>query len=288
VATKQFVTPPMPVGDTDTQTWSPDNRWYVTTPSCGTISPNAPFACESYSGGTMMLVDATTNTLAGQVPAGPAALYPSFSNDGKKLVYARGAAYGGPLSITGGSLFALDFTANSASPWGGEVQLLASGGENNYYPSYSPDDTWIVFARSQCDAGEGTGACDSYDDPSARVFVMPASGGTPIELARANGTIAGEAPKKLDNSWPKWSPFVGSYKSGDVLWLTFSSVRDYGFRTPVDASNNHVRQLWLVGFDTARARAGQDPSFAPIWLPFQETTTSNHIGQWTEKVVSVN
>ena len=38
VATKAVITPPMPVGDSDTQTWSPDNKFYVTTPQCATIS----------------------------------------------------------------------------------------------------------------------------------------------------------------------------------------------------------------------------------------------------------
>ncbi|AKV01827.1 hypothetical protein AKJ09_08490 [Labilithrix luteola] len=292
VATKQFVTPPAPVGDSDTQTWSPDNRYYVTTPTCSGYNPNDPGlpveqrgACTGYTGGIMTLIDATTNTLVGKLPAGPGSLFPSFSNDGKQLVYARGASSGGPLNLVSASLFTMTFTPGSPPAWGTETPLLASqNGENSYYPSFSPDDAWVVFARSQCAAGEAAANCDTYDDPGARVFVVSAAGGNAIELAKSNGSIAGQPAPKLDNSWPKWSPFKGSYKGGDVFWVTYSTVRDYGFRTPT-VDGNHVRQLWLVGFDIARAKAGQDPSFAPIWLPFQETTTSNHIGQWTEKVV---
>ena len=278
VATKQFVTPAMPIGDSDTQTWSPDNAFYVTTPSCGAIDPNPTVACSTFTGGVLKLIDAKTNTLVNTVPTGTGAMFPSFSNDGKRLVYARGGTYQGPLSILNSSLYTIDFNAPN---WGTEQTLLSSGGENNYYPSFSPDDAWVVFARSACDQGEDTANCNSYDDPSARVTVMPATaGGTAIDLAQANGT------GKLDNSWPKWSPFQGQYKGGGLYWITFSTMRDYGFRT-TDAQGQptHVRQLWLVGFDIARAHAGQDPSFAPVWLPFQDAATSNHIGQWTEKVV---
>jgi WD40-like Beta Propeller Repeat len=278
VATGHVDTPPFPVGDTDTLAWTPDNKYYVTTPSCVSVDPNPPNACVGgYSGGVLTLVDAATNAAVGNVPAGAGAMYPSFSNDGKRLVYARAGKYDGPLSIEASSLFAIDFTAPA---WGAEKSLLASGGENNYHPSFSPDDAWVIFARSTCDAGAPVADCDSYDDPAARVTVLPAAGGAAIDLANANGQ------GKLTNSWPKWSPFKGKYKAGDILWLTFSSARDYGYRTyDTNGQPTHFRQLWVVAFDPARAAAGKDPSFAPVWLPFQDAATSNHIGQWTEKVV---
>ena len=278
VATNQVTTPPFPVGDTDTLAWTPDNKYYVTTPSCAAVDPSPPHACQGYSGGILTLVDATTNTAVGKAPAGAGAMYPAFSTDGKRLVYARGNKYNGPLSIEGSSLFALDFTAPST--WGTEKVLFQSAGENNYHPSFSPDDAWVIFARSTCDAGAPASDCDSYDDPGARAMVVPAAGGAAIDLANANGQ------GKLTNSWPKWSPFTGKYKGGELLWLTFSSSRDYGYRTSdTTGQPTHFRQLWAIAFDPARAKAGKDPSFAPVWLPFQDTATSNHIGQWTEKVI---
>jgi len=278
VATKTVVTPPMPVGDSDTQTWTPDNKYYVTTPACSAYDGAAPHACTTLAGGVMNLVDAATNTLVGAVPVAPGALFPSFANDGKKMVFARGAPYTAPLDVGKSSLFTVDF---NAPKWGTETALLTSSGENNYYPSFSPDDQWVIFSRSRCAPGDPDGDCDSYDDPGARVTVVPAAGGAAIDLASANGT------GKLDNSWPKWSPFKGAYEGGDVFWVTFSTMRDYGYRTyAANGQPTRVRQLWLAGFDIAKAKAGKDPSLAPVWLPFQEYGTSNHIGQWTEKVVT--
>jgi hypothetical protein len=280
VATKQFVSPPMPVGDTDTQAWTPDNKFYVTTPSCATIPANPGDNCNgNYSGGVINLIDATTNTFVSKVPTGPSAMFPHFSNDGKHLVYARGATYIAPLNLTAASLYTIDFDSTTKA-WGTEKTLLASaGGENDYYPNYSSDDEWVLFTRSTCLPGEPQDRCDTYDDVGARAVVVPAAGGAAIDLAKANG--AG----RVDNSWSRWSPFNGTYAGGSILWFTFSTVRDYGLRAVADGAGAHVRQLWIVGFDVAKARAGQDPSFAPVWLPFQDVASSNHIGQWTSKVV---
>jgi hypothetical protein len=43
----------------------------------------------------------------------------------------------------------------------------------------------------------------------------------------------------------------------------------------------------MVGFDPSALANGQDPSFAPFCLPFQDITTSNHIAQWTQEVVGI-
>lgn len=294
VATKQVVTPAYPVGDSDTQTWTPDNKFYVTTPTCATISPTPPGACATNANGVMSLIDAATNAKVGNVPAGAGAMYPSFSNDGKKLVYARGGSFKGPLGIQRSSLFLLDFDASQSSPaWGVEKALLTAGAadyENNYHPSFSPDDQWVLFTRSNCQAGDdpnvadiNANVCDSYNDYTAKTFVIPAAGGTPVEMKRANG----EGRNTV--SWPKWAPFKSTYKGGDVFWYTVSSVRDYGFRALHTRAGANpaggVQQLWLVGFDPKKAQAGADPSFAPVWLPFQDVTSSNHIGQWTEAII---
>jgi hypothetical protein len=296
VATKTFVTPPMPLGDSDTQTWTPDNAFYVTTPSCSTIDPAPPNGCTGISGGTMTLVSAATNTAVGAVPAGAGAMYPSFASNGKKLVYARAGTYKAPLSIQKSSIFWMDFDGSKTPPaWGAEQKLVDSSTgadfENDYHPSFSPDDKWVVFSRSHCFAGDDTASgdinanvCDSYNDYTAQSWVVSAAGGTPVQLAKANGAGRNTV------SWPKWAPFKSTYKGGDLFYVTVASTRDYGFRAihTHDAQGNPtggVTQLWLVAFDPAKAASGADPSFAPIWLPFQDITSSNHIGQWATKIV---
>jgi hypothetical protein len=144
---------------------------------------------------------------------------------------------------------------------------VVSGG-NNYYPSFSPDGAWILYNHADSD--------HSYDNPRAEVRVVPAAGGTSIDLERASPG---------GDSWPKWAPHVQDHGSGTLMWFTFSSRRAMGLRPSAsDAEGLPVAQLWMAAFDPARAAAGDDPSMAAFWLPFQEPDSGNHIAQWTTEV----
>jgi hypothetical protein len=95
-------------------------------------------------------------------------------------------------------------------------------------------------------------------------------------------------------------PFVQSYKSGNILWMTMSSTRSYGLRIVNDASKQNCyprdsaigpafsatpnctrTQLWMaaVRLDKAGIAAGTDVSCPAFWLPFQDPQTNNHLGQ---------
>jgi hypothetical protein len=72
------------------------------------------------------------------------------------------------------------------------------------------------------------------------------------------------------------------------MWLTFSSSRRYGLRTPPAGTSSESTTgtlLWMVAIDPDRAINGQDPSYAAFYLPFQDVTSSNHIAQWTKQVI---
>jgi hypothetical protein len=49
-------------------------------------------------------------------------------------------------------------------------------------------------------------------------------------------------------------------------------------------ANNQEAQLWMVAFDPAKAAAGQDASFPAFYLPFQSSSSGNHIAQWSTTV----
>ena len=51
---------------------------------------------------------------------------------------------------------------------------------------------------------------------------MPAGGGTPVDLAKLNGTGT------LDQLVAALRPTVQHYKGNTIAWVTFSSTRDYG------------------------------------------------------------
>jgi hypothetical protein len=131
---------------------------------------------------------------------------------------------------------------------------------------------------------------------------------TPVDLEKANGSAAA-APLPLSNSWPRWSPFVQMYQSKRLLWVAFSSTRDYGVRVrnhlqgmyqcyPPDsyelAGGAHGStfapacqqpKLWMAAINLSEAKG--DPSFPAFLLPFQDITTHNHTPQWTQQVVTM-
>lgn len=228
------------------QAFSPDGQYLVTTEAAG-----------------LTVRDGTSGMIFGNNPALTNANMPDFSPDGKTVVFARSAMWCpfGPctLSTMGASLFTAEFKGTGG--FGPARPLLASAGENNYYPSFSPDGRYVAFNRA---------AGDSYDAADARVMVVAAAGGAPIDLTSVN-SIAG-------NSWPKWSPFLHRFGSGSIMWLTFSSRRTYGVH------NNSTAQIWMLPVDVRKLDKGEDSGFPPIWLPFQDLATGNHIPQWVEQV----
>ncbi|HEX3777880.1 MAG TPA: hypothetical protein VHV51_25605 [Polyangiaceae bacterium] len=173
----------------------------------------------------------------------------------------------------------------------GPAKLLVprAAGKSSYYPAISDDGKFVVFNQSSCSAPMNVGSwgsapCDGYSDLSARLMVVPASGGTPVDLALANGD------GDLTNSWPRWSPDHGEFNKQQIYWVAFASRRAYGLR--LQGASDTEPQLW---FAAVRATPGQplemDPSFAPVWLPAQDDDmthpTGNHTPQWVQKIVPI-
>lgn len=282
-----------------------------------------------YDGNTAMAQP--TVTVAGQ----SFVTMEDWSADGKSVVFVVPSATAtwdvirnDDDHIFGGSIYQMPYMGSGA--FGPAAPLFVSGGENNYYPSYSPDSALIVFNRAPHDTsvsplngckGLGTpqASCpnDSFSNPNARLMLTKvAQGSSPVDLEKANGSPA-SAPVPLSNSWPKWSPFLQSYKGDQLLWIAFSSTRDYGLRVrnhqpgmfqcyPPDSyeqpgAAHHSAfspqcqqpQIWMAAIDVTAARGAQksvagamDPSYPGFWLPFQDITTHNHTPQWTQTVAN--
>ncbi|MBI2390020.1 MAG: PD40 domain-containing protein [Deltaproteobacteria bacterium] len=210
------------------------------------------------------------NAVTGAVITDPlvaAGTMPDWSPDGSRAVYAKPQTpppcigFCGAAGVEKASLQVMPF---DGTKWGASTTLVPYSGQNNYYPAYSPDGAWVIFNRSPSDLG-------SYDAKDAEVWVVASSGGTPIKLT--TGSTGGD-------SWPKWTAAMQAYKSGGLVWVTFSSRRAYGLRLAAGST----AQIWMTAFDPAKAKAGADPSYPAFWLPFQDGSSGNHIAQWVTKV----
>lgn len=193
---------------------------------------------------------------------------PDWSPDGTQAVFSRPQITPpfGPTGHSGASDLML--IPWSGTAFGAATTLLRSTGINNYYPSFSPDNRWVLFNRANGESSSNLGA---------QLWVTPSTGGEPIRLTRADGGDAN------GNSWPKWTPFVertGGEVDEPLLWFTFTSRRDYGLRIQQQGRSpgDRTSQLWMAAFrPTTR---GGDPSTPAFWLPFQNIDQGNHIAQW--------
>jgi hypothetical protein len=170
-----------------------------------------------------------------------------------------------------------------------EVIVPNESGKNRYYPSFSPDGSLLIFNESQCNGGNETGSeCNADADETATLWIVPAApGNTPVRLDNANAPgVADQGQTSLTNSFPKWSPFVfrrDQEREERLEWLTFSSRRKYGLRSPSGGD----MLIWMVAVEPDKALAGEDPSSAAFAIPYQDLGTSNHIAQWTERIIVV-
>lgn len=206
--------------------------------------------------GSLLLYDTSDYHLITTIPTDGYATQPDWSPDGTRVAYVLADTNSADFFFTGGKIAVMEWAGSPAYFGASTVLYDPEDATNAYYPAWSPDSEWLAFDVS---------TEDSYDDATADVWVIAGDGGTPIELVNANITDG------LTNSMPRWGPLPDD----DVLWLAFSSKRAYGNLVTGNP------QIWVSGFDPAKAAAGEDPTWPAFWLPGQDVNQNNHFPFWT-------
>jgi hypothetical protein len=294
-------------------TFSPDGMHLVQSLQ-GQLLPRAADATLADEGGPLFAGAATDTALT----------MPFWSAKGDLFAFVGYAPAGNPAYDTGDlngneTVGAQIWTAPVTGATFGAPTLLVprATGVSEYYPAISDDSTLVVFNESSCAGpsspgadGYGESPCDGYDDPSARLRLVAASGGPPLELDRASGRTA-DWPKSgtWTNSWPRWAPSHGTFQGKNLYWMAFSSRRPYGATLAGSEDGSTQPQLWFAAVAVAADGAlSGDPSFAPVYLPQQNsalpepvdggaastapaasagTPKGNHVPQWVVKYVPI-
>jgi hypothetical protein len=247
--------------------------------SFGTFTPdNAQLL--TVQAGRLSVRDAATQAELATMSTTPATAkvtHPDLSPDGKHLVYVRPIGSNSDFDFQQGQIYVRSYDAATRSF--GPERPLVTDGQNNFYPSWSPDGVWILFNKNPFG--------NAYDDRDTSAWVVRADGSQPpVELARANQTPG------LTNSWVRWAPFAQTLGSTSepMYWITMSSKRDFGVRLRNTGLAHRAKraQLWMTPFFPARAVQRLDPSAPAFRLPFQNLESSNHLAQWTERALEID
>lgn len=209
---------------------------------------------------------------------GKAGYFPEFSPDDDAVVVTLSDDPDSAIAVRAGDIAVLSFDASRGEF--GEPTIIVEGNEDifHFYPTWSPDGRYVAFAsapRGLDDAGQPR---KSYDQKKARLRLVSREGGEVYELANATHQV------EQWSTYPKFAPFsIG--QTGSQFFLTFNSKINYGLLLDNVAQTDdlqRVAQLWMSEVDVTKLP--EDPSSAPIWLPFQDPTAPGHLGIWTKEV----
>lgn len=231
------------------------------------ISPSGEFML-GVDGPKLILYNLLTGQRLKDINFSQPVSHPDWSPDGTQVTFVRitGQA-ASDMEFKGGEIVQADFNFETLE-LENEIILKERDSTYNYhYPAYSPDGEWIAYNRSSNEFNRVDGHFGCYAAPDAELWLMSRDGSIDIRLDQANGEGA------IQNSYPRWGPLPDD----DVLWLAFSSRREYSLDPSVEP------QIWIVGINPDLAKDGQDPSATPIWLPGQAVGNDNHLPVWWSK-----
>jgi hypothetical protein len=217
---------------------------------------------------------------------GRCATMPDWAPDGKSVVFASTPNAGQWIDVSSSAIALMTYSYSGSTHTFGEPTFLVSGSltlpsgtyDNFFFPSFSPDGSYIVFDAARAAWRNFTVA----GSPGQRLVLTTPTGAWTRELANLNGS------GDLDITWPHWAPT----NNADYYWVVFSSERDYGHKltksnTASACIANGVqqcKQIWIAAIDKATLTAKtppDDPSAPPVWMPGQDIGADNISPYWT-------
>ena len=259
---------------------SPAYHFFAFSPDGARILASRAEGDDSLGATRLALLDGETGAViagAAGLPAGDAG-YPAWSPDGEWVAWMDGGGDGTRGTDATTRIAVAPVEGDDALGTttfvhdGATLEESLEGGRTDSRPTWSPDSRLLAFAH-----GTRSVSATTLDGqtPRAGLYVVGRDGGEPIRLDRGMGR---EGP--VDAFWPMFSPFVTEERDGTRHhWLAFYSRQDYG-NDRHGTADSARRQLWVMAIDPARIASGEDPSYAPYWLPGQETRADNIAAIW--------
>ena len=202
----------------------------------------------------------------------------TWSHDGKDIAYVSSAGgHEGVIAEVTGQDQTMDiYVVPYNNRQGGDAKPLPGASDpqkREFYPIYSPDDTFIAFNRSDT-------ATSSYDQATAEIFLVDRAGGVPRRLnANDPPVCTGLKSPGITNSWSRWAPQAPSFDGTRYYWLVYSSERRVaaGLRP----------QLYISAILTKKVNGAEVvvADYPGAYVGSQDVAESNHTPVWDYFVV---
>jgi hypothetical protein len=243
--------------------------------------------------------------------------HPDWSPDGSMIAFSVVGQHTNSQKPKGCGLALI---RNDGTTWNATPEVLFPPNQADvvrFAPAFVPDSSLLLYNEARCSQDSAFGVpdpCDADDDPSAKVWAMqPQAGAKPVLLANASqpGVMDGTNVHFAD-TFPRIAPSESRHQGKRLLWVTVGSHRragllNYGPGVDVWAPFNSRKLIWMFAVDPDRVLAGEDGSYPGFFLPIQYSPakaaaptpeeaedsrsrglvkTSNHLAQWTARIVS--
>jgi hypothetical protein len=191
------------------------------------------------------------------------------SPDGNLVIYTRDSD-SSVRAIDVRTIQGMTPAANVVSP--SALAGASDPGTPEFYPIYSPDDVLLAFNRAGTD--------NSYNEPTAEVFVVPGDGGTATRLSANDPPMCtGLTSPGLTNSWSRWAPSSTTVGDKKYYWLVFSSKR----HAPSNDGMGHLLPQLYVASIVTQVKDGNETlaeNHPALYVASQNPTQNNHTPAW--------
>ena len=189
------------------------------------------------------------------------AAYASFAHTSDTLLYVSAPTVNSGVTVSHGNLMTVPYN-NRAGGTPTPIAGASTSTYNEYYPTFSPDDTYVAYNR----VVDGQ---TSYNNSQAEVWVIPSAGSaTPTRIAANDPPACTQKTSPgVTNSWPKWAPGATDNNGKRYYWLTFSSTRGTG-------GNPQLYVTPVIDDGTTLE------TFPALYLWNQPATENNHTPAW--------
>ena len=261
---------------------SPAYHFFSFSPDGARILASRAEGDESLGATRLALLDGESGAViagATGLPDGDAG-YPAWSPDGEWVAWMDGGGDGprGTDAATRIAIAPVDgddalgtatFVHDGATLEEGSLE----GGRTDSRPTWSPDSRFLAFAHGT----RSVSAATIDGEAAARRALRRLARRRRSDPTRSRHGPRGPGRRVLADVLPL--RHRGARRRRATTGSRSTRVRTTA-TTGEGTADTSRRQLWVMAIDPARVDRGEDPSYAPYWLPGQETRADNIAAIW--------